>query len=211
DPAEPWGPPELVEELSTGGQEENPFVSADGMDLWLFTDRDRSLGSIWHSTRLSREDAWSEPEPVTALTLAEGGSDVSVAVDASGTRFVLNSKLPGAPPYGMNELVFNPTTGAFAPPVALDEVNSDGNDFDPDLRENGLFLAFDSSRLGLRQIFFTRRAALDAPFAEPAPLSQAPLGDESAVAFSEDLRYVMFSSIRSGDSEIYERWLSPPP
>jgi hypothetical protein len=211
DPSAEWGTPELVTELSWEGQDENPLVSADGLDLWYFTDRDRSLGTIWHATRAVRSDPWSGPEPVSPLQLAAGGSDVSVAVDATRTRFILNSKQPGAPPYGLHEFVFDPDSGTFAPPVTLTEVNSDFDDFDPDLREGGLFLAFDSDRAGLRQIYFTRRAALDAPFAEPVPLTPGAVATESAVAFSEDLRYLMFSSNVGGSADIYELFLDATP
>jgi Tol biopolymer transport system component len=206
-----WGAPELVTELSFEGQDENPSVSADGLDLWFFTDRDRALGSIWHSTRSARNEPWSPPEPVTGLTLAEGGSDVSVAVDATGTRFVLNSKLPGPPPYGLYEFVFDPATGALAAPITLSEVNSTGDDFDPDLRQAGLFLAFDSARAGVRQIYWTRRQSLDEPFATPVALTEGVQTAESAVAFSEDLRYLMFSANVAGSSDIYERYLDAAP
>jgi hypothetical protein len=209
--ADEWGPPEPVAELYGDGQEENPSVSADGLDLWFFTDRDRALGSIWHTTRTARSQPWSEPEPVTGLTLAEGGSDVSVAVDATRTRFVLNSKMPGPPPYGLHEFVLDPVSDSFAPAVTLSEVNSDSDDFDPDLREAGLFLAFDSARAGIRQIYWTRRQSLDGPFAEPVPLTPGAVTDESAAAFSEDLRYLMFSSSVLGGGDIYERFLDAPP
>lgn len=211
DVAADWGAPELVAELSWEGQDENPFVAEDGLDLWYFTDRDRALGSIWHSTRATRLDAWSTPTPVTALNLAEGGSDVSVTVDASGTRFVLNSKAPGAPPYGLHEFVLDPESGIFAPPATLTEVNGETDDFDPDLREEGLFLAFDSDRGGIRQIYWTRRQSLDTPFAEPVPLTPSAVAEESAVAFAEDLRYLMFSSAAAGSADIYERFLDTPP
>lgn len=210
-PDEPWGSPTRVDELSLDGQEENPFISADGLEIWFFTDRDRGLGSIWHATRERRTDPWGEPSHATGLALAEGGSDVAVSVDSSRTIFMLNSKLPGAPPYGIHEFLIEPETSEPTLSRTLTEVNSEGDDFDPDLREDGRFIAFDSARLELRQIFWTRRSALDQPFAEPQPLTAEPEGDESAPAFSEDLRYLMFSSTRSGDADIYERRLSAAP
>jgi Tol biopolymer transport system component len=95
--------------------------------------------------------------------------------------------------------------------VTLVEVNSEGDDFDPDVRENGLFLAFDSARAGIRQIYWTRRQSLDSPFAEPVALTPGAVAEESAVAFSENLRYLMFSSAARGSSDIYERFLDAPP
>src|SRR5262245_44597473 len=53
DAASAWGAPVEVPELSTGYQEENPRISADGLRLWFFSDRDRALGTIWEVTRPS--------------------------------------------------------------------------------------------------------------------------------------------------------------
>jgi hypothetical protein len=210
-PDEAWGSPERLDVLSEGGQEENPFVSPDGLDLWFFTDRDRSLGSIWHTTRAQRSDPWGPPAHASGLALAEGGSDVAVSVDATRARFVLNSKFPGASPYGIHEFSVDSTSGEPAFLRTLTEVNGDTDEFDPDLREGGLFLAFDSGRAGRRQLFWTRRSALDQPFDAPTQLTLEPEGDEGAPAFSDDLRYVMFSSTRSGVADIYERRLEAPP
>lgn len=208
---EPWNLPSLVEELNTSGDNENPFVSNDGLSIWFFTNRDRSLGAQWRSTRAARTDPWGEPAPVEALVFGEGSSDVSVAVDPRETLFILNAKPAGAPPYRLYELTRETAEEPLGAPVLMSGIVSDANEYDPDLRRDGLFLAFHSERTDPRQIFWTRRLDRESAFDPPVPLpgvvseffSEAP-------AFSEDLRYLMFSSNRSGNTELYELLLSAP-
>jgi Tol biopolymer transport system component len=208
---EPWGEPESVAELNTAGENENPFVSNDGLTIWFFTDRDRTISSQWRATRASRDAAWSAPEPVAELVLGEGSSDVSVAVDPSQTLFILNSKPTGAPPYRLYRLERATAADPLGEPVLMDDVVSNENEYDPDLRRDGLFLAFDSARGDPTQIYWTRRAdraaAFDAPV--PVPALKSTFNDNAA-AFSEDLRYVMFSSSRGESIDIYEALLSTP-
>jgi hypothetical protein len=210
-PDDPWGTPELVTALNCPTADENPFVSNDGLAIWFFTDRDRALGSQWRSRRVRREDDWGPPEPVPELAFGEGSSDVAIAADPGETLFILNAKPTGPPPYRLYQMERALATDPLGPPELLSEVVSTANEYDPDLRQNGLVLAFDSAREGAPQIYWTRRAARDMPFLAPVPVPAlvSSYGD-SAPAFSEDLRYVLFSSDRSGNSEIYEAILSEP-
>ena len=207
-----WGPPELVSELATEGGEENPTVSNDGRDIWFFTDRDRVRGSLWHSQRAARGDAWSDPEPVPELTTGSRSSDVSVAVDPSRTLFILNSKLTGNQPYQLYEIDRDGPDGDFSEPRLLENVVSDSDEFDPDLRHGERWLMFESHRSGRGQIHLSTRSSVEEPFPESMPLEALRSDyEDGAPALSEDLDYVMFSSDRSGNIDIYEAELLPPP
>jgi len=212
-PGDAWRAPELVTELNSPGGDENPCVSNDGLTIWFFTDRDRALGSQWRSRRSARTEPWSPPEPVPELAFGEGSSDVAVAVDPGETLFILNSKPTGPPPYRLYELTRETIDDPLGPPELMTDVVSAENEYDPDLVQDGLVLAFESWRgeAGGPQIYWTRRTERDAPFNTPEPVP-ALVSDNwnSAPAFSEDLRYVLFSSDRSGNSEIYEAILSSP-
>jgi hypothetical protein len=213
DPASPWGAPELVGELNTPGEEENPHVSNDGRDIWFFTDRDRAEGSLWHSSRAARGQTWSDPLPVPELTTGAGSSDVSVAVDPTRTLFVLNSKLTGNQPYQLYELTRDGPDGEFAEPALLrGVVVTSVDEFDPDLRRGGRFLAFDSRRDGRGQIYVSTREEIDEPFGAAVPVEALRSEfEDGAAMFSEDLDYVMFSSNRGGTSDIYQARIAPPP
>jgi Tol biopolymer transport system component len=200
-----WGAPELVSELNTEGEEENPTISNDGRDIWFFTDRDRPEGSLWHASRALRGEPFGAPEPVPELTTGDGSSDVSVAVDPTRTLFILNSKLTGNQPYQLWEVRRDGPDGAYAEPVLLANVVSSSDEFDPDLRRGGRFLAFDTRREGRGQIYFSERGDSSERFPASAPFEALRSdAEDGAVVFSEDLDYVMFSSDRTGNIEIFE-------
>jgi hypothetical protein len=208
---DPWGTPELVPELNTAGENENPFVSNDGLTIWFFTDRDRTISAQWRSTRATRDDPWGMPAPVEGLVFGVESSDVAVTVDPGETLFILNSKPSGSGPYGLYRLERATASDPLGPPVLMDEVVSDRSEYDPDLRRDGLFLAFDSARVEPRQIYWTRRNDRNSPFDAPVLVpALAGQSNDEAAAFSENLRYVMFSSNRTGNVEIYEALLSTP-
>jgi len=66
-----FGPPQKVRSVSSQSRDTGSTISADGLTLWLGSDR-RSMGTsggldIWVSTRPSRMSDWSDPVLVSAL------------------------------------------------------------------------------------------------------------------------------------------------
>jgi hypothetical protein len=212
DAAAEWGAPTPVAELATGYQEENPRVSADGLRLWFFTDRDRALGTIWEVTRESTADAWGPLVAVPGLSVGSGSSNVSAGMDAGATYAVVSGRPTGAPGYDLYEFTRPSTDEAFGTPTPLTEVNSASDDFDPYLSPNGLALAFASNRLGNFDLFLARRTSMDVPFEAPVRLDlNSSVYEESSPNFTPDLAYLMYSSDQTGSSEIYEAILFPEP
>ena len=64
-----FGAPQRVDALSAAGVETSPAVSADGLTLWLASDRAGGHGDldIWVATRSARNAAWSAPANIDAL------------------------------------------------------------------------------------------------------------------------------------------------
>jgi hypothetical protein len=64
--------PELVAPLNSDGVETSPIISADGLTIWLGSDRAGGLGDvdIWVATRSSRSDRWSALENLAVLNSA---------------------------------------------------------------------------------------------------------------------------------------------
>jgi hypothetical protein len=63
-----FGPAMLVEELSSPYRDTGNSISADGLEMFISTDRPGGLGMIdlWVSRRPSIADAWSKPMPLGA-------------------------------------------------------------------------------------------------------------------------------------------------
>jgi len=68
-PGDPFDAPTLVTEISSPTYETSPAVSADGLSLYVGSDRDGTTGilDIWASTRSDRSATWSAPVNLTAL------------------------------------------------------------------------------------------------------------------------------------------------
>jgi hypothetical protein len=210
DGAAEWGTPTAVPELSSGFQEENPRISADGLRLWFFTDRDRALGTIWEVMRAATADAWGPLAPVPGLSVGSGSSNVSAGMNSDATLAVLSAAAPGAGGYDLFRFERTSADEPFGAPTLITEVNSASDDFDPYLSPNGLALAFSSNRRGSFDIFLARRTSTDVPFEAPVPLELNSADyQESAPNFSPDLSYLMYSSNRLGTEDIYEAELFP--
>jgi Tol biopolymer transport system component len=210
DAASDWGAPERVPALGTGYQEENPRLSADGLRLWFFSDRDRAVTTIWEVTRAAATDEWGPIVPVLGLTTGENSSNVSAGTNAEATYAVLSSHPSGASGYDLYAFARASTDDAFGEPMPLTELNSASDDFDPYVSPNGLAIAFSSNRRGSFDIFLARRLSIDVPFEAPVPLElNDPVYEEASPNLSPDLGYLMYSSNRDGTHDIYEARLFP--
>jgi hypothetical protein len=70
-----WGLPQPIPELDSGNQDNGPWLSQDGTELWFYSDRP----SGWRVFHAVRSDAgWSTPEPM-AISKFEDRSPVLTA------------------------------------------------------------------------------------------------------------------------------------
>jgi WD40 repeat protein len=67
----PFGTPQLVMELSSTSDDDDPFVSDDGLELFFNSTRAPSqAAAIWQSVRMSTSDPWGMPTYVLELDSA---------------------------------------------------------------------------------------------------------------------------------------------
>jgi Tol biopolymer transport system component len=92
---ESFGPAELVVELSSPANDFRPAIRRDGLEIFLDSDRPRSLGGldIWFSTRARISDPWSLPQNLTVVNSPT--SDARPAPSFDGTRLYFSSDRPG--------------------------------------------------------------------------------------------------------------------
>jgi len=207
---EAWQPPTRVAELDSGESDWAPAVSLDGLRIWFATDRASvGRGQIWQATRASRSAAWNPPAPVAEL--ASGSVDFAPAVDAAETTMFLSSDRASASGAagGADFDIYassRATTGApWDWPAAIAGINSDSDEYDPFVAQGGLVVFFTSMRSGMGDIYWSSRRSLAEPFAPPVPLDDVDgAAYDSDATLSADLGYMMFSSTRSGNAELYE-------
>jgi hypothetical protein len=207
---DPWQTSTRAGELDSAESDWAPAVSLDGLRIWFASDRDSvGRGQLWRSARASRSAPWDPPAPVAEL--ASGSVDFAPAVDATETTLFLSSDrasaaaTTGGADFDIYAATRSGTGAAWGWPAVVSGVNSDDDEYDPFVAQGGLVVFFTSMRSGMGDIYWSSRRALGDPFAPPVPLDDvnSPAYDSDAT-LSPDLGYMMFSSTRSGNAEIYE-------
>jgi len=201
----PWSKAQIIAELRADSAESNPKISADGLRLWFYTDRDRATGTIWAATRAKRSEPFGAPVVVPGLSTI-GASDVSACANDDGTAAVISKSIDGETKgYDLYELRRNSPTESFGAKVSLASVNSSDNDYDPWLSPDGLVLVFHSDRSGNSDLFWSSRQTLADEFSTPLPVSSVNTKSaEAAPALLPDLGRIWFASDRDGNERIYE-------
>lgn len=199
-----WGVPEFVDSLNSDSWEQNPRLSADGLRIWFYSDRDLAKGPIWEATRSSTSASFGSPTVVPGFS-ATTTSQVSAASNLAGTIAIVSTLVSSKTGYELIEWRRSTNTESFANGVGLANVNSTADDFDPWLSSDGLVLAFHSNRSGNDDLFWTSRETVDDDF--PAPTDFGSINStmpDNAPSLTRDLRRIVFASTRDGDERLYE-------
>src|SRR5438093_10167976 len=112
-----FGPPVLVQELSTPFRDTRTAIRRDGLEIFLSSGRPGGVGNedLWVSTRASTLDPWSTPVNLGAVvntTAFDGGPALSV----DGTTLYFHSNRPGG--VGGHDLYVTTRTRLREPDVA---------------------------------------------------------------------------------------------
>lgn len=132
---------------STGADELDPFVTGDGLELYL-AQTINGFQRIVRATRLSRTTLFGVAAVVTELDSSTGDADPTLSADGRVILFSSNRASPGDGPDSSNLWYATRTTntGTFGVPKLVPDVNSDAADGDPWLSQDGCRLYFSSTR-----------------------------------------------------------------
>ena len=198
------GPVNLGPLINRSSKDGNPDIWPDGLTLLFDSDRPGTHGNmdIWLSTRETTDDPWSEPVNLGS-TINSPYYDGHSSVSSDGLSLFFISDRPGG--YGGRDIYVSTratTNDPWSEPVNLGPtVNSPSDDYGPDISSDGLKLFFDSYRpggYGERDIWVTRRTAIDAPWSEPVnlgPTVNSSYGDHTS-CISPDGSILFFFSKR---------------
>ncbi|MBL8627480.1 MAG: PD40 domain-containing protein [Myxococcales bacterium] len=183
-----WGPPERVATLSSPSNDGSVRLGADGLTLYLASDRNGTTGGfdVWRSFRFSTGDPWSAPTRFDAPGLNTTSSDRSASPCLGGTRFVFQSDRAGTPD------LYELADSAPAPiPGASDPVITEGAPF---VTEDCLTLYFASSQTGGLDLYVMTRPTLDGAWSNPQAITDLNSGGLEADPWvSPDQRTIVFS------------------
>jgi hypothetical protein len=206
---DPWGDPHPVTALNSGDAELDPEVSFDGLTIYFNSTRvvEGTQGGfdLFYSTRLTRDDDWAPPHLVPNVNSAD--SDMGAVMNQAGTVLVLHRS-------GVHDLDLyiaerQSPEADWSMPTRIDGIDTDFQEADPWLSADGLTLYFNSNRTGGSgdsDIYRTSRLTTSSNlFALPDELDEVNSElHEANVALARGGRYLVMSSGRSGDHELWE-------
>jgi hypothetical protein len=203
----PFEPPVPVSELNTPAFETSAAVSADGLTLWVGSDRAGGLGDldVWRSSRSSRTAPWSPPVDVAELnSLAR---DLPRPLGDHGRTMPLSSQRSSPNSYQTFLAVREAPTLPFASPAPIPELAfPDRSTVDAFLSDDGLILFFSSGSAGAKaDLYVALRRSTSEPFSASGPLFELnTAAEERDPWLSPDGTKLFFVSDRDGPLSIYQ-------
>jgi hypothetical protein len=194
---DPFEPPVLLAEASSPLADESPAISADGLTLWVGSDREGGQGGldIWRLRRPERGAAWGAIENAVALNSPE--ADLPRPPGLGGTVMPISSKRGGGELYqtylassggpDLGDPTLEPLTDLWLADASMET---------PCLTDDGLLLFFARASSGApADLYLAWRTSKDEPFREPIALSTLDsAGDERDPFLSADQSRFFFSS-----------------
>ena len=196
-----WEEPAPASALNTEQRETGIALAADGLSILWSSDRPGGAGGldVYSATRARTDAEWTGVTRVPELNSA--GDDLISALADGGRRALLARRESEDDDYAMFTAERESPSSAFGAPVAIAELDGDGEETDGFLLPDGASLLF--SRGGY--LHLARRAAGTTVFGEPELVTDlnSDADDRDGWA-AEGLEYVVFSSERSGQHQLYE-------
>lgn len=198
--------PEMIESVSSSSFDTSPAVAADGLTLWLASERDGGRGrlDIWVSERARRDDAW--PTPVVVEELNSEYREIPRPPGAQGLVMPLSSDRDGSGDYWIYLARRESRSARFGVPKLVASVSGSGRTAtDAFLTDDGLTLFFAGGPNGeLSDLYVSTRPSLDAEFGPAEPLTELNTdADERDPWLSQDGSILYFASDREGVLDIY--------
>jgi hypothetical protein len=150
-----FGTPEPIDELNGDGQDDDPTVRADGLEIFFASNRD-GIENIWTATRSRTDDPWSNVEVVPELSSGQRDGSIALSRDARAITIASNREVTPEDIY----VSFRDRPGEpWSEPAAISELNSGDQDHSAQIIAGGLAVYFCSDRdAASRHLFRARRS-----------------------------------------------------
>lgn len=147
-----WGTPAKVMELNTPMTEAPVYISPDGLEMIVSSDRGGNF-DLYTTTRTSTSQPWGAPVALAAANTT--GAEYDGFLSADGLTLYFSSDSSG----GLELYTSTRATvgGTFGARAAIAEVNSTSNDEDVWVSPDQRTLIFTSDRDGNRDLFISTR------------------------------------------------------
>jgi TolB protein len=196
--------PVALTDLNTSDDDGTPFVSADGLRLYFFSNRGGGPGArdLYVARRSDVTEEFTGAELLANVNTSANDHLPRLSSDELTLRFT-SSRAGGAGAADLwtaSRASIDASFGAAAP---FDAVNGATGDESGCVTQDGLVLVFDSTRdgPGNSEIFITTRTSVDEAFPSPAHLTAVnSAANEYNVFLTLDERELFFSSNRAAGS-----------
>ena len=201
--ADPFSTPVNLTSINTSFDEKSPALSADGLTLYLSTNRGSAI-QLYRATRGSLAGAFGPPSLVTELGAIEV---IGATISSDGSElFYSNDALPT----NVFRATFAAGTFTFAGPIA--ELNTGQDQGFPSLSGDGRELYFETTRSdgAHTDVWVATRSGPGQPFAdirEVTALSVAGFSDDDP-EISRDGLTIVFASDRPGGLGGSDIWMA---
>lgn len=203
--------------INDDGPVDSPYLSRDGLTVWLASSRPGSVGDLgqndlWEARR-SRLDMPFDTPLSLGPTINSPWEESTPCVTDDGRQLYFCVRRPDRPSLvdlfvATRDKVDEP----FSEPKPISgNLNGPGNDFFPRLADNGRILFFTSTNLETReqQLFTAVRSSTQEAFrAQPSVSAVINEGIVSAAALFGDDRRVIYDSNRGGGRGGFDLWMS---
>lgn len=200
-PSDDWSKPVAVTALNSAERETGIALSADGLTVWFSSDRPESGGGldVFTAERTNLGADWSAVARVAELST--DGDDLVSAVSDAGTECYLAHRDKGADTYHMFVAHRAGRAATWDAPAPITELTTKSAESDAFPVGDGHELLFTRSK----DLQLARRPTSSASFVGVGPLAELNSSDDDRDPWSTaDLRYVVFSSDRSGSYQLFE-------
>jgi hypothetical protein len=211
-PSSAFSEPTAVTEVNSPLYETSAAVSADGLSLWIGSDRDNATEDIdiWLATRQSRSSAWSTPSKVNGLNSTL--KDLPRPPGDHGLTMPMSSERDSPALYRTYLATRASPNDSFTAPEPVPELAEPGRTVvDACLSDDGLAMFFTSGpSTGDGDLFVAWRETTSEPFTISEAVSDLnTAADERDPWLSPDGATFYFTSNRSGENNIYEAQVRP--
>jgi hypothetical protein len=209
-----FGSPSPLEAANSADTEVSPAISADGLTLWVGSDRPDGAGNldIWRITRSARDAAWGPIENVSALNSPEDDIPRPLGQGARVMPFASRRDAPDAE-YQTFFALRDDSLGEFrdVEPAASSWAAGAGV-MDACMSEDGLLVFFNDRAYGTSDLYFAWRPTLAQPFGSPALLPEvnSEFDEQSPWLSADATRFFFASDRRDGGRDIYATWMDVP-
>jgi hypothetical protein len=176
--------PKLVAELASDDREtDNPTLTSDMLEIYFSSEREGGAGDVdvWTARRVSVDEPFSTPEPVTAVNTDD--FETSPAISLDGLELWVGAERDG----GLGEQdIWVSRRGSraddWAPLEQQAELNSSSKDIPRQPAEGQVMpLASRRGRSGYYETFLAERSSAGQPFGEPRELFELEAAGQNTV------------------------------